>query len=46
MKSIFSIASIEQINRWSIALPKCALALAPLLSVSHPSGPAGDERQQ
>jgi len=28
MKSIFSITTIEQINRWSIALPKCALALA------------------
>jgi hypothetical protein len=24
LKSIFSITTIEQINRWSIALPKCA----------------------
>jgi hypothetical protein len=33
LKSIFSITTIEQINQWSIALPKCALALAPLLSI-------------
>jgi hypothetical protein len=37
IKSIFSIATIEQINRWSIALPKCALALAPLL-IASPTG--------
>jgi hypothetical protein len=35
MKSILSITTIEKIDRWSIALPKCALALAPLLSARH-----------
>jgi hypothetical protein len=39
MNSIFSITTIEKINRCSIALPKCALALEPVLSISHPPPP-------